>query len=70
MFTASRVMLFLRNGVRALETNGIFVWTKPPPVTENQNQKGVTIEDAIIKLVKIHGDELKSLFSCKNAALN
>ena len=61
---------FSDKGVSVLETKGLFVWDKLPACTENPNHKRGTIEDAMIKLVEIHGEKLKSLFIDNNVPLN
>ena len=62
---------FRRDGVIVLENSRIFVWAKPDPDSKNPNQKGGTIEEAMIKLVNIpEEEELKSLFIDNNVVLN
>ena len=61
---------FRREGVTVLETRGIFVWTRPASASDKPNQKGGTIENAMIDLVNKSGIRLKSLFIDSNAALS
>ena len=61
---------FSDKGVSVLETKGLFIWDKLPACTENPNHKRGTIEDAMIKLIEIHGEKLKSLFTDNNVPLN